>query len=145
MFTAWLSDVEQWKYGYLYGSLVEFLLFFHLYGSGTVLTVLTAVKVLVDILMLWCCITPHSTGMLLSFLGAKAQRAAKWLLSSAAREMHTCTLASYVITREGCTAHCSWLTICLAWVEKFILGLYFSLGILFYSFVWEKFHKGKET
>ena len=29
---------------------------------------------------------------------------AGWLLSSAAREMHTCTLASYVIAREGCTA-----------------------------------------
>ena len=29
---------------------------------------------------------------------------AKWLLSSAAREMHTCTLDSYLITREGCTA-----------------------------------------
>ena len=29
-----------------------------------------------------------------------------WLLSSAAREMHTCTSASYVITREGCTAPC---------------------------------------
>ena len=49
--------------------------------------------------------------MLLSFLAAEAgcsaaeaQRAAKWLLISAAREMHTCTLASYVITRGGCTA-----------------------------------------
>ena len=34
----------------------------------------------------------------------KLLRVAKQLLSSAAREIHTCTLAIYVITREGCTA-----------------------------------------
>ena len=59
-----------------------------------------------------------------------------WLLNSAAKEMHACTLASYVITREGCTAALLtdpvWLTAqCLAWVEKFILGLGFSLGTNF--------------
>ena len=76
--------------------------------------------------------------MLLSFLAAEAgcsAAEAERVLSSAAKEMHTCTLASYVITMEGCTAHCSWLTICLAWVEQFILGLGLSLGILFSSFV----------
>ena len=99
------------------------------------LTVLTAVKVFVDVMMLHNTTFHRDADLLLRL------RAAKWLLSSAAREMHTCTLASYVIIREGCTAHCSWLTICLAWVEKFILGL----GILFFSFVSKMFQKVKET
>ena len=54
-YTVPITNVEQWKYSYLYGSLVEILLFFHLYSSGTiltVLTVLTAAKVFVDVLML---------------------------------------------------------------------------------------------
>ena len=67
------------------------------------MTVLTAVKVLIDVLMLLFYIIPHSTGMLICCSTAEAERAAKQLLSSVAREMHTCTLASYVITMEGCT------------------------------------------
>ena len=47
IFTAGLDDVEQWKSGYWYGSLVEFLLTFHDAHFDSVLTVLTAVKVFV--------------------------------------------------------------------------------------------------
>ena len=70
----------------------------------------------VDVLMLWCCIISHSSRRWLCLLAVDAARAAKpWLLSSAAREMHTCTLAGYVITRQSCTALCSWVTL-TAWL-----------------------------
>ena len=70
-----------------------------------------------------------------------------WLLSSAAREMHTCTLASYVITRVR--LHCCTLLnapgLGSAWlVEKFICGLGDSLGTIS-SFVCKKFEKVKFT
>ena len=90
---------------------------------STVLTVLTAVKVFVNVCVRMLHST-HSTRMLLCLLAADAAKgAAKWLLSSAAREMHTCTVASYVITGQGCTAAlltapCSLLS--LAWVLAWV-------------------------
>ena len=72
--------------------------------------------------------------MVLCLLPAEA---AKKLLSFAAREMHTCSLAGYVITRQGCTVALILALNCLAWVEKFNFSLGLSLGFHFPPF----FHK----
>ena len=94
----------------------------------TVLTVLTAVTSVCYGVM-WVCMPQRC-----SAAEAEAELLLNWLLSSAAREMHTCTLPSYVILGKAAllpTAYCSWLSHCLAWVEKFICGLGVSLGIHF--------------
>ena len=91
IFTAGLDDVEQWKSGYWYGSLVEFLLTFHNVHFDSVLTVLTAVKVFVIVL----CNT-HSTGMLLCCSATNAaERAPK--LGSWALLLRRCTPAPWLV------------------------------------------------
>ena len=84
-----------------------------------VFTVLTAVKVFVNVCVMMLHNT-HSTRMLLCLLAADAaEGAAKWLLSSAAREIHTFTMAHYVITGQGCAAAGS-QTVSLAWVLAWV-------------------------
>ena len=83
---------------------MEFLLYFHTVQSRYSFDSSDSCQCL----LLFCVMVlhnTHSTKMLLCCTAADAaERAAKQLLSTATREMHTCTLASYVITREGCTA-----------------------------------------
>ena len=91
---------------------MEFLLFFPQCMDLTALTVLTVfVLVLCNV---------QTTEMLCSAAEADLLH---WLLSFAAREMHTSTLAIYVILGKTALLHCSWLSSPLAWVEKFHLQL----------------------
>ena len=120
-------SLSVWKH---YG----FLCPFHNVQFRYSLTVLTAVILFVMVL---CNTTFQRDALCL----VAAEAGSKWLLSSAAKEMHTCTLASYVITWQGCTAHCSLLLahrVSLGW--KFICSWVFvwvsKLPPLF-----QKFHK----
>ena len=97
---------------YLYESLVEFLWNFQDVQFWQFWQ-LSNVCWCVDVMMLHN--TTFCRGMLLCLL------AAKWVLSSTAREMHTCTLAGYVITRQGC------------------IGALLGLGLAISSFVHKKF------
>ena len=108
-----------------------------MYADLTVLIVLTAFKSL-----FWCYVMhiPQRCS------AAEADLLC-WLLSSAAREMHTCTLASYVITREGCTA--ALLTtpglVVPAWLGLKSSSVAWVIAWVFSSFVSKKFAKVKFT